>query len=383
MDAVSQPARGESFVLEPRALQALLDAIAAEGYEIRGPHVRDHAVCIDELTRVEQLPVGWTDEQEGGLYRLVRLGGSALFGCGVGQDSWKSLLHRPRALLWSAERDDGGLALSEPQEEPARFAFFGVRPCDLAAIAIQDGILAAGTYPDPFYRARREGLLTVVANCTSAGGTCFCASMGTGPRAESGFDLALTELWPDTANHALLVETGSDAGTRLLAAVPRRPAGDPERREADEATRRAVEQMGRRLDTSDIHGMLMGNLEHPRWAEVARRCLACGNCTLVCPTCFCTNFEDGGDLELRHAERTRRWDSCFTLGFTRLHGGPVRRKIRSRYRQWMTHKLATWFDQFGTSGCVGCGRCITWCPVGIDLTEESAAIRASDGRNRR
>jgi ferredoxin len=381
MAATSEPARGDSFVLEPSALQPLLDAIAAEGYQIRAPHVRDHAVCLDEVTRIEQLPIGWSDKQDGGLYRLERRDSPAFFGCGVGQDSWKKLLHRPWTELWKAGRANGQLQLSEPNEEPARFAFFGVRPCDLAAIRIQDTILATSRYPDPFYRARREGLLVVVANCASAGGTCFCASMGTGPRARSGFDLALTELLSESG-HAFLVEVGSDVGARLLSRVPRNPAGEAERAAADAATQRAIEQMGRRLDTDDIHGLLMGNLEHPRWNQVARRCLTCGNCTLVCPTCFCTNFEDGSDLEARQAVRTRRWDSCFTLGFSRLRTGPVRPSVRSRYRQWMTHKLATWFDQFGSSGCVGCGRCITWCPVGIDITEESAAIRASDRRIR-
>ena len=101
---------------------------------------------------------------------------------------------------------------------------------------------------------------------------------------------------------------------------------------------------------------------------------------MVCPTCFCTTVEDGTDLAGESAERTRRWDSCFTIDFSYVHGGSVRLRSRSRYRQWMTHKLATWIDQFGSSGCVGCGRCITWCPVAIDITEEVAAIRADPTR---
>jgi ferredoxin len=136
--------------------------------------------------------------------------------------------------------------------------------------------------------------------------------------------------------------------------------------------------MGRALDTSDLKGLLYGNLEHPRWDEVSQRCLTCGNCTLVCPTCFCSTVEDVTDLSGTETERTRRWDSCFSLDHSYIHGGSVRDSGRARYRQWMTHKLATWFDQFGSSGCVGCGRCITWCPVGIDITEEVRAIRASE-----
>jgi formate hydrogenlyase subunit 6/NADH:ubiquinone oxidoreductase subunit I len=140
----------------------------------------------------------------------------------------------------------------------------------------------------------------------------------------------------------------------------------------------AAAQMGRVMDTSDIKELLYRNYEHPRWDNVAGRCLTCANCTNVCPTCFCTTVEDVTDLTGQQAERRRRWDSCFTMDFSYIHGGSIRASTKSRYRQWMTHKLATWIDQFGTSGCVGCGRCITWCPVGIDITEEVAAIRAGE-----
>jgi sulfhydrogenase subunit beta (sulfur reductase) len=138
--------------------------------------------------------------------------------------------------------------------------------------------------------------------------------------------------------------------------------------------------MGRQMDTNGLKELLQGNPTHKQWDDVAARCLTCANCTMVCPTCFCTTVEDHTDLTGQTAERVRRWDSCFTLDFSYIHGGSVRTETKSRYRQWMTHKLASWIDQFGTSGCVGCGRCITWCPVGIDITAEVAAIRASPGK---
>ena len=133
--------------------------------------------------------------------------------------------------------------------------------------------------------------------------------------------------------------------------------------------------MGRHLRTDDLHDLLHASAQSPVWDEVAARCLACTNCTLVCPTCFCTSIEDVSDLPGDLDERHRVWDSCFSMEYSRLHGGAVRTSTGARYRQWMTHKLASWIDQFGTSGCVGCGRCITWCPAGIDLTEEVAALR--------
>ena len=224
---------------------------------------------------------------------------------------------------------------------------------------------------------RRCNAFIVAVNCAQAGGTCFCVSMQTGPKVESGFDLALTELL-DANAHEFLVEVGSAAGAEILRQIPCRPATDAHRTAADRVVAQTATQMGRRLETDGIKQLLQGNPNHPRWDEVAERCLTCGNCTMVCPTCFCTTVEDHSDLAGQSAERVRKWDSCFTLDFSYIHGGSVRKTTRSRYRQWMTHKLASWIDQFGTSGCVGCGRCITWCPVGIDITEEVAAIRATD-----
>ncbi len=217
----------------------------------------------------------------------------------------------------------------------------------------------------------------MAVNCAVAGGTCFCVSMNTGPKASAGFDLALTEII-EAGEHQFIVEAGSDAGREVLAELPQRAAAQPEIDTAEAVVTQTAASMGRQMRSDDLHELLMGNLNHPRWDQVAERCLTCANCTMVCPTCFCTSVEDASALDGSEAERRRRWDSCFTMDFTYIHGGSVRASPRSRYRQWMTHKLATWIDQFGTSGCVGCGRCITWCPVGIDITEEVHAIRESE-----
>jgi sulfhydrogenase subunit beta (sulfur reductase) len=144
---------------------------------------------------------------------------------------------------------------------------------------------------------------------------------------------------------------------------------------------KASSAMGRKVDITNIKELLIRNSENHRWQQTAQRCLTCANCTMVCPTCFCTTIEDVTDLTGKEANRTRKWDSCFTMDFSYIHGGSIRPSVYSRYRQWLTHKFAAWHDQFGTSGCVGCGRCITWCPVGIDVTEEITAIRMSDKNN--
>lgn len=251
-----------------------------------------------------------------------------------------------------------------------------MRPCDVAAIAIQDAIFLGREHRDTDYAARRENAFVVAVDCGFPEGSCFCASMDTGPTAREGFDLALTELL-DRDGHRFRVRAGSAAGATLLRRLPTRAETDADRIAAGALERRAVERMGRRLDLDGLAEALERAREHPHWHRVADRCLACANCTLVCPTCFCHEVEDTIDLTGETAARRRAWSSCFASDHSYIHGGPIRASTAARYRQWLTHKLSGWQRQFGRCGCVGCGRCITWCPVGIDLTEEVRALEVS------
>lgn len=368
----------EQFTIERAELAALLAVLKRRGYLTLGPTLRDGAIVYEEIDSVDELPVGWTEEQEGGHYRLKQRDDEAVFGFTVGPQSWKKFLFPPRQRLFRARKVDGRIEFETDDEEPLRMALIGVRSCELAAIAIQDKVFSGGAYADSIYGARRANNFIVAVNCGEAAATCFCDSMKTGPRARNGFDLSLTEVMRNE-QHCFVVESGTEAGDEVLAELSVRPSEPEETACADAAVHSAVDQMrsGRQLDTDGLKDLLYENLEHPRWGEVADRCLSCANCTMVCPTCFCSTVEEVTDLTGDHAERWRRWDSCFTMEFSHLGGTPVRSSTRSRYRQWLTHKLASWQDQFDTSGCVGCGRCITWCPVGIDLTEEAAAIRAN------
>ena len=355
--------------------QQLIEALVSRGFRVLGPVVRDGAIVYGDVGGIRDLPAGWTDRQERGEYRLERRPDNPLFGYAVGPQSWKRFLHPPIEQLWRMRRNADGTPTVQTEEKHEKFAFLGVRACELHGIAIQDRVFIDGLYPDVRYRRRRQDAFIIAVNCGEPSGTCFCVSMGTGPKADSGFDLALTELL-DGDSHLFIVETGSIAGSELLEQISHREASAEEVQAANAVVVQAAGRMGRRLDTDGLKEALQGAPDHPRWDEVAGRCLGCANCTMVCPTCFCTTVTDHSDLSGREAERVRRWDSCFNLDFSFIHGGAVRPNRRARYRQWMTHKLANWIDQFGTSGCVGCGRCITWCPVGIDITEEAAAIRA-------
>jgi ferredoxin len=370
---------GDRLIIDRSHFDSLLAALREAGYRPVGPTVRDGAIVYDDVRSVADLPAGWTDEQAGGHYRLKRRADDALFGYAVGPQSWKRFLHPPVLRLWRARRAERGFEIVEETDELPHFAFIGVRSCELHAIAVQDRVFLSGPQVDPAYKARRDAIFVVALNCGQAGGTCFCASMKTGPRVTAGFDLALTELL-GAGRHAFLVEIGTERGAEMLKTVSHRPPCEADLAEAEAVVQATAAGMGRALDADGLKELLYASYESPRWEQVAQRCLACTNCTMVCPTCFCATVEDVTDLSGGEAERVRRWDSCFTLDFSYIHGGSVRSSGAARYRQWITHKLASWQDQFGTSGCVGCGRCITWCPVGIDITEEVHAIRQSESQ---
>jgi len=363
-------------VLAATDLNELITALAAAGYEVIGPRLSDGAMIYDTLDSTADLPLGWIDEQSGGHYRLHQNDRPAYFDYVVGPHSWKRYLFPARQRLWQARRDGAGFQIETDSSPPPRYAFIGVRSCEIQAMQIQDRVFNNGSFADPAYLARRDNAFIVAVNCARPAETCFCVSMDSGPQAREGFDLALTEILDDT-RHVFTVEAGSERGRELLAQLPTQSADETDRNAAQAVTQQAVKTMQKTMPDG-VEALLKRNLEHPQWDAVAERCLSCGNCTLVCPTCFCTTVEDTTDLSGDIAERWRHWDSCFSVEFSYIHGGSIRREGRSRYRQWMTHKLAHWHDQFDSSGCVGCGRCITWCPVGIDITEEAYQIKHAE-----
>jgi len=367
-------------VLRADRLDGLVRALQARGYTCVGPTLRDGAIVYDRVRGSADLPRGWTDEQRPGHYRVRRRDDEAFFGYVVGPHSWKKFLFPPERRLWRLRRTGRGFErVDEPQPAP-RFAFLGVRACEIAALRIQDRVFQGGAFVDPEYAARREASFVVAVECVEAGGTCFCVSMETGPAATEGFDLALTEVLGD--EHVFVVRAGTDRGREVLDGLETEAATDAQAQAARAGVEHAARNQGRAMDTRGIQDLLQRHYESPQWDEVAERCLACANCTLACPTCFCSDVEDTNDLTGDHAERWKRWDSCFNPDFSHMAGGEVRRSIASRYRQWMTHKLSTWYDQFGSTGCVGCGRCLTWCPVGIDITEEVARMRTREETRR-
>ena len=369
------------YIIEVNHLQQLFSALEKRGYSLIGPTIRDGAILFDRLSSVADLPKGWTDDQRAGSYALRKRNDEALFGYVIGPVSWKKFLFPPRVRLLSATKTGHGFHIDKDSLEDEaltrKLAFIGIRSCELSALALHDKIFTAGEYVDPTYKKIRENACLVTVDCLVPGGNCFCASLNTGPRAEDGFDLALTEILSGNA-HWVGVRTGSALGKELMEEVEHREATPEEEESAVAAAKAAGSKMGRQISMDNVKQMLYQNFDDQSWDDMAKRCLACANCTMVCPTCFCSTVEDTTDLTGTHAERTRRWDSCFTMDFARVAGGNMRPSTRARYRQWFMHKFAYWEDQFGHPGCVGCGRCITWCPVGIDVTVELNALTGTN-----
>lgn len=369
---LSQP--DQAGFLPYARLSSLVEKLMERGYRCLGPAVENGAIVMRELDAPDGLPRGLQVEQAPGRYRLTEDPHNRYFAWANGPQAIKPQAFAPQESLWRVERDAAGSLQFKAvlPEAPAR-ALIGVRACDLAGLALQDAHFLREGRRDPHYAQRREQLFLVAVQCAEPAATCFCASTGDGPTPTAGYDLALAEL----ADGFIMV-AGSPQGEAVMNSLNLAPATRQQIETAKRQGQASAAAQTRSLPGRNLRDALMNRLEHPRWDAVAARCLACANCTAVCPTCFCHAEADVPALDGQSSQHERMWDSCFGNTHGHLHGFNVRPDIRSRYRQWLTHKLATWHDQFGRSGCVGCGRCIAWCPAGIDLTEEVAALTAGE-----
>lgn len=362
--------KAKPIVLPQAALNSIIEALR-DRYEVLGWVPGAGAVALTSVQSAADLALGYRDQQQPGLYQLQgpepgQAGSYASFS--HGSDSPKKFLHPSRLTLFEGSIAQGP---SEPAFPTQPYAFLGMRSCDLAATLVNDRTFL-GAPADPYYAARRAASFVVASSCTHSGGTCFCVSMGTGPRPLSGFDLRMTELGSE-----LLLEPGSPAGADLLQQIGGRPATAEDLAEAERLVKQTADSQTKRMQTENLPAILMANLDHPYWDAMDDWCVGCTNCTIVCPTCFCYDVVDHLDPTMTKVTRQRYWDSCFTQKFTVLPDYNPRAALRARYRHWLNHKLSYWTEQFGCFGCIGCGRCITWCPVRIDITDVIDHIRST------
>jgi ferredoxin len=363
---------GSTAAIPKAALEKLHANLEQMGYHILGPQIQDGAIAYKPLKSIRDLPKGFASQQECASYRLVYTGHARYFDATPGAQSWKQFFFPSQTELASYARgEDGRWQVDEKVPDLTPLALFGVFPCDLAAIQVQDRIFLREEWKDPVYWSRRQSAFILAVDCLHPCGTGFCASMGTGPKARPGYDLDLTEL-----EDVFLVNVGSEAGRLVMEGMPLLPTSAFWLQAAQKSLEEAGMKMGRSLPhPEDLPDLLLNNLDAHQWDDVAHRCMSCTSCTQVCPTCFCWDTRDSASLTDQTARRERLWDSCFNPDYSYIVGGNTRPSTRSRYRQWLTHKFGSWYGQFGTSGCIGCGRCITWCPARIDVTAEISALR--------
>lgn len=366
------------LLLGQKDLAVLFEHLKSKGYQNVGNVFRDGALMIEKVENFDDLATGYTEEIGRGHYRVRQTDETTLFQYTVGPSTFKKFLNPPKRKLWSSKRSSQGFEVIPEEVDPPKYVFWGIRSCELKAIDILDRVFLHGDFVNPWYKKAKESLVTIAASCTKPSPNCFCTSTHSGPKPRQGFDLSLTEIIKEGNNAQYIAEVGSKTMQKIAQKLKFKTAKQESRDSAQELMQKATENMKLRFQPQDAAQSLKNNLEHPHWEKVAQRCLSCANCTMVCPTCFCTTVEDVTDITGDHTERWARWDSCFNSEFSYIHGGKIRNSTRSRYRQWLTHKFSSWYDQYGTFGCIGCGRCITWCPVGIDLTEEFAKIKTGE-----
>jgi ferredoxin len=362
------------FVAGRDALPKLILNLRSLGYAVVGPKLADGTIRLTEITRFEDMAAGVVDVQAPGKYRLE--GSSSFVFSGVnGPDSAKKFLH-PACVQLVRLEDERGPRVQRAFHADKKYAFFGLRPCDLKAVEVLDRVMMMPQYEDPVYVPLRRNSIVIVVNCGRAGENCFCASMGTGPKAKGGYDVAVTEL------PGRVVVDVVDGRMDLMEGVQMKPATEEDLREEQALVDKVTGDLQKRIDRENPSDFIYEGVESPVWKDVAERCLGCGNCTMVCPTCFCNIITDVTDMRDGSVTRERVWDSCLSKNFTYSAGGNPRLERKARYRQFVMHKFAYWPDQFGLYGCVGCGRCITWCPVGIDISETVNEILRSQGDKR-
>ncbi len=355
-----------TLFLRREEFPVLLDVLVKTGFDCVGPQIREGAIVFDRLDNVAQLPSGWQDEQQPASYQLKQTGEPYWFNWANGASAIKPYTFAPQETLWEARRDNlGRIRFTQTLPQPRKTAIIGVRACDLAALAIQDQHFLQGEHVDPYYKVRRDNLFLIGVNCTHAAATCFCASTGDGPEITGGYDLLLSEI-----KEGFLLDADSFNGELVLGQVTHSAATDEQLSHARQRMKQARQQQRSLPEKPSLYTQA----QHPHWQEVGERCLACGNCTSVCPTCFCHQEVEKPAIDSSTSRHERLWDSCFQPGHSYLHGWQLRGNSTEYYRQWLTHKLDGWHQQFGRSGCTGCGRCISWCPAGIDLTEEVKAL---------
>ncbi len=303
-------------------------------------------------------------------FEEIRGGDEISFSDGSTRESVKGLFFPQRERLFSYQ----GGTIDAPGFPDEKRVVFGVRPCDARGLSLLDRVFDGGDCRDPYYVTRRENTLVVAVGCSRPADTCFCTLTGGGPFSREGADLLLTDVGDN-----FLAQPVTEEGEAFLRESAGFENGGPDRaasgRERMEHARDAV-NAGLRIDP--ILEAIRRDFEDPFWETIHEKCIGCGVCTFLCPTCHCFDILDEGDAA---GERIRIWDACMFPQFT-LHasGANPRPTGKERMRQRVMHKFQYFVENHGEAACTGCGRCVRSCPVNLDIRDVLEQIQNPNHR---
>lgn len=270
----------------------------------------------------------------------------------------------------------------QPVDDAPAQVIFGLRPCDVRGFVQMDNVFGGygGFYFDPYYNAKREATTLIAVTCRDPRSTCFCTSVQGGPAAGDGADALFTQV-----EGGFTVEALTEKGEALVSAASLADASEAQGQASTSVKERATERVDKAFDLEGIQTGLRANIEDPAWHDLSMRCISCGTCTYVCPSCYCFNITD--EMVEGTGERIRTWDNCFNPSYTLETSGHNPRAIKSnRFRNRFSHKFWYYPEKYDSLLCSGCGRCVSNCPTRIDIREvlgvmgvERAGVGAESG----
>ena len=268
----------------------------------------------------------------------------------------------PMEKMFSFQKNKDGYHIEVPQDEQKQI-IFGIRPCDARGIAVIDKVFT-NTYEDRYYLSKRKNTVLIGLSCTNPYDSCFCTSLNVKPTESPDVDLMFTDI-----GDGFLIEEITDKGRELLAvATVVNKATKADEAKAKTVKAAAYSKVTRRIDTKDVGKKLQARFsDKDYWEKVAAKCISCGICTFLCPTCFCFDICD--ELVKKQGTRYRGWDSCSFRLYTKMPMENPREEKWRRVRQKVCHKYEFYSMNFDVTACTGCGRCIRLCPVNWDITQ--------------
>jgi sulfhydrogenase subunit beta (sulfur reductase) len=295
------------------------------------------------------------------LFKAIKSGSEASLDYHNAKMSPKDILFPQSEVLFRYQLDRRDVEIDMPAQDERNLVIFGMRPCDVRGVRALDNVFSKSPQ-DPYFEGRRSKTVIVGLGCSETHNGCFCTTVGGAPCVDDGSDLFLIDIGDE-----YLIRIMSDKGEVLLGSEDLPDAETQKIEAAAEVAEKAREALGPYVDVQGLKDILTQRFSDPVWGVISEKCIGCGVCTYLCPTCHCFDICD--EALYREGKQIRIWDSCQYPLFTKLASGlNPRDTVEKRIRQRIMHKFAYSPDEQGIL-CTGCGRCVIECPVNLDIRE--------------